>query len=129
MSAKINEDGPCRCSGCFGSNIIRFLFFFPLFFFHAKCCREHAFTYSHCVQSNAFTNKPTSVSSCLNVSHNIICYFTTRQTTWLTCDMYIYGSCTKMYGKCPKYLNTKISKKMAYANSADPDQTAPEGAV
>ena len=29
------------------------------------------------------------------------------------------------YGKCPKILDIK----MAYANSADPDQTAPEEAV
>ena len=28
--------------------------------------------------------------------------------------------------KCPKISNTKASDKMAYANSADPDQTAPE---
>ena len=34
-----------------------------------------------------------------------------------------------MSGKCPKILNTKVSDKMANANSADPDQTAPEGAV
>ena len=33
------------------------------------------------------------------------------------------------YSKCPKILYTKVSDKMAYANSADPDQTAPEGAV
>ena len=33
------------------------------------------------------------------------------------------------YGKCPKIFNTKFSDKMAYANSAHPDQTAPEGAV
>ena len=33
------------------------------------------------------------------------------------------------YGKCPKNLNTKASDKMTYANSVDPDQTAPEGAV
>ena len=33
------------------------------------------------------------------------------------------------YGKCPKNLNTKVSDKMTYANSVDPDQTAPEGAV
>ena len=31
-------------------------------------------------------------------------------------------------GKCPKILYTKVDK-MAYANRADPDQTAPEGAV
>ena len=31
------------------------------------------------------------------------------------------------YGKCPKNSNTKVSDKMTYANSADPDQTAPEG--
>ena len=28
-----------------------------------------------------------------------------------------------------KILYIKVSDKMAYANSADPDQTAPEGAV
>ena len=33
------------------------------------------------------------------------------------------------YSKCPKILYTKVADKMAYANSADPDQTAPEGAV
>ena len=35
----------------------------------------------------------------------------------------------RYYGKCPKISNTKVSDKMPYANSADPDQTAPEGAV
>ena len=30
----------------------------------------------------------------------------------------------KMYGKCPKILYTKVSDKIAYANSVDPDQTA-----
>ena len=35
----------------------------------------------------------------------------------------------KTYVKCPKISHTKVSDKMAYANSADPDQTAPEGAV
>ena len=34
-----------------------------------------------------------------------------------------------MYGKCPKISNSKVSDKKVYANSADPDQTAPEGAV
>ena len=33
------------------------------------------------------------------------------------------------YGKCPKISNAKVSDKMPYANSADPDQTAPSGAV
>ena len=33
------------------------------------------------------------------------------------------------YGKCSKVLYTKVSNKMAFANNADPDQTAPEGAV
>ena len=33
------------------------------------------------------------------------------------------------YGKCPKILKTKVSDKISYANSADPDQNAPEGAV
>ena len=34
-----------------------------------------------------------------------------------------------IYGKCPNISYTKVSEKMAYANSVDPDQTAPEGAV
>ena len=34
-----------------------------------------------------------------------------------------------LYGKCPKISYTKVSDKIAYANSADPDQTAPEGAI
>ena len=33
-----------------------------------------------------------------------------------------------LLGKCPKISYTKVSDKMTYANSADPDQT-PEGAV
>ena len=33
------------------------------------------------------------------------------------------------YCKCLKNSNTKVSDKMTYANSADPDQTAPSGAV
>ena len=35
----------------------------------------------------------------------------------------------KYYRKCPKILYIKVADKMAYANSASPDQTAPEGAV
>ena len=33
------------------------------------------------------------------------------------------------YGKCPNNSNTNASDKMTDANSVDPDQTAPEGAV
>ena len=33
------------------------------------------------------------------------------------------------YSNCPKFSNTQVSDKMTYADSADPDQTAPEGAV
>ena len=44
------------------------------------------------------------------------------------CDIFSEAVFSK-YGKCPKNLNTKVSDKMTYANSADPDQTAPEGAV
>ena len=33
------------------------------------------------------------------------------------------------YGKCPKSLHTKVADKMAYANNADPGQTAPLGHV
>ena len=34
-----------------------------------------------------------------------------------------------MVDKCAKILYTKVPDEMAYANSADPDQTAPKGAV
>ena len=40
-----------------------------------------------------------------------------------------YFSYFSTYGKCPKISNSKVSDKMAYTNSADPDQTDPEGAV
>ena len=33
------------------------------------------------------------------------------------------------YGKCPKVSITKVSDKMAYANSVAADQTAPEGLI
>ena len=33
------------------------------------------------------------------------------------------------YCKCPINLYNKVIDKMAYANSADPDQTAPEGSM
>ena len=33
------------------------------------------------------------------------------------------------YGKCPKIYYTKVTDKMTCTNSADPGQTAPEGAV
>ena len=32
------------------------------------------------------------------------------------------------YSKCPKISYTDISEQMVYANNADPDQTAPDGA-
>ena len=34
-----------------------------------------------------------------------------------------------MYGKSPKILYAKVDDKMLYTDSADPNQTAPEGAV
>ena len=46
-----------------------------------------------------------------------------EMTSWKTL---LYRSYSK-YSKCPKISNTKVSEKMTYANSADPDQTAPKG--
>ena len=43
--------------------------------------------------------------------------------------MYMASVDVEQYGKCPKNSNTKASDKMTFANSVDPDQTAPEGAV
>ena len=42
---------------------------------------------------------------------------------------HIYMYMIIIYAKCPKISNTKVSDKMTYANSADPDQAAPSGAV
>ena len=39
-----------------------------------------------------------------------------------SCDIQIFMG---KYDKCPKTSYTKVSDKMANANSADPDQTAP----
>ena len=41
----------------------------------------------------------------------------------------IFEKLFKLYGKCPKFSYTKMSDKMAYVNSVDSDQTAPEGAI
>ena len=41
----------------------------------------------------------------------------------------IWTSLSSVYGKYSKNSNTKTSDKMTYANSVDPDQTAPEGAA
>ena len=38
----------------------------------------------------------------------------------------ICGSNANEYGKSPKIECAKVADKMAYANSVDPDQTAPE---
>ena len=37
----------------------------------------------------------------------------------------VFSSGVCQYGICSKILYTKMSDKMAYGNSADPDQTAP----
>ena len=45
-------------------------------------------------------------------------------------SIYLHGlQHEKTYIECNKIPYTKVSDKTAYANSADPDQTAPEGAV
>ena len=52
------------------------------------------------------------------------------ETIYLRChSMHIWFIPGKSLGNSAKILYTKISDKMAYANSKDLDQTAPEGAV
>ena len=41
--------------------------------------------------------------------------------------LFLYGN--TIYGKCPEISYTNVSGKIACANSADLDQTAPEGKV
>ena len=38
----------------------------------------------------------------------------------------VLGSAIIIYSNCPKILYTNVSNKVAYANSTNPDQTAPE---
>ena len=51
------------------------------------------------------------------------------ETIYKECLQLFNGCLDNLYGKYPKILNTKVSDKMPYANSADPDQTATEEAV
>ena len=51
--------------------------------------------------------------------------FGDKQGYFFACRKNVCCGC----GKCPEISNTKVSDKMTYANSADPVQTAPEGAV
>ena len=64
-------------------------------------------------------NYPISCAS-FKPNQNELCY--------IEVPVYEYLS-KKHYGKCSKNSNTKVADKMTCANSADPDQTAPEGAV
>ena len=54
----------------------------------------------------------------------VVFYFIFFFFFFLNKQFFSYFS-TKMYGKCPNNLNTKVSDKMTHANSAVPDQTAP----
>ena len=53
-------------------------------------------------------------------------YFCTK---YFLSNEYLNIQYIRYYSKCPKISNTKVSDRIAYANSVDPDQTAPEGAV
>ena len=44
----------------------------------------------------------------------------------LICQIIVFATHLQLlYGKCPKISNNKVTGKMTFANSADPDQTAP----
>ena len=45
-----------------------------------------------------------------------------------THNICFHGEIRKYYSKCSEISHSKVANKMAYTNSADPDQTAPEGA-
>ena len=53
----------------------------------------------------------------------IFIYFTSILKKWGTSILDFHCP------KCSKISYTKVADKMAYSNSADPDQTAPEAAV
>ena len=52
-----------------------------------------------------------------------------QRSTHLQTVNNILAETSDKYGKCPKILYTKVSDKIAHANSVGSDQTAPEGAV
>ena len=67
-----------------------------------------------------------------NLTQLIIKCLSTFCIHFYTIYIYMYMYIENMiiiYAKCPKISNTKVSDKMTYANSADPDQAAPSGAV
>ena len=56
-----------------------------------------------------------------------------RKSGWprqgVNLGLFLYQSISCEYSKSPKFCTPECLTKVAYANSADPDQTAPERAV
>ena len=80
--------------------------------------------YPSCLQLNEHGIYNHSLGSFYKTKY---CIPRNKKTHVSDCNMTVHTS--SRYGKCPKISNTKVSDIIAYANSADPDQTAPEGAV
>ena len=71
-----------------------------------------------------FTNLYFKVSAEINLMFPKVAVFIFQVKDLFVLWLVIYTE-----GKCPKISNTKVADKMTFADSADPDQTAPEGAV
>ena len=72
--------------------------------------------------------QPKSISSFLIFAQNML-WEIIRNTLLRLLMSTITNIFVKKHSKCPKILYTKVANKMAYANSADPDQTGPSGPV
>ena len=59
-------------------------------------------------------------------SYGVVTYLFTIKTYKVSflLELFLHTSQIVSYGKCPKISNTKVSDKMTYANSVEPDQTA-----
>ena len=87
-----------------------------------------------------YLDKPVTSTCLWMVKMSCLYFIFFKENFWITplkCNMNLlhqkkfmyaiepYGY--NKYGKCPKLVYTKVSDKMAYANSVDQDQTAPKG--
>ena len=80
--------------------------------------------YSFCFVFNVILYKHPAKALLMSI-HNLFPWRNNKKN--LSGHPFLYSSVLSnmYYGKCLKILYTKVSDKTAYANSADPDQTAP----
>ena len=80
----------------------------------------------------AFTGTNHVALALFSVKLQVLAHLVTGSNTEVVvCSLVPMRTCLQShyYSNCPKVSYTNFYDKMAYANSADPDQTTPDGAV